>query len=210
MGLALRYNLFNAVDAEAVYGALASYWASRRHELTTRTARTPPMRTPDEYVLHRERAGWTLLSWDAGWEWIRRREAQWHVSRALGCAGLLVFVYDGQYWGYELFDRGEPIDHFVSTGVAEPWFPGRDCTGRPGLLLTALPERPTATSGPGIDAVLRGRARPPGHGALDFLDLLGVDLERGEADEPWWYVTPTAPRWRAFAVELARPPSPDR
>jgi hypothetical protein len=47
---------------------------------------------------------------------------------------------------------------------------------------------------------MRRPARPLGHGALDFLRLLGVELEIGEADEPWWYVAPAAPRWRAFAV----------
>jgi hypothetical protein len=113
MGLALRYDVFHGVDARAVYGALSWYWASRRHRLAERAPRTLPMRAADEYVLHEQRDGWTLLSWDGGWEWTRRREAQLHVSRVLGCAGLLVFVYDGQYWGYELFDRGEVVDRFV-------------------------------------------------------------------------------------------------
>jgi hypothetical protein len=176
MGLALRYNLFHGVDAKAVYGALAGYWASLRHGLAERTPRTPPLRATDEYVLHAERAGWTLLSWDGGWEWTRRREAQLHVSRALGCVGLLVFVYDGQCWGYELFDRGAVMD------------------------VTALPDR--ALEAGEVEAVLRRRARPHGHGALDLLRLLGVDLEVAEADEPWWYVVPAAARWRAFAVVM--------
>jgi hypothetical protein len=199
MGLALRYNLFNGVDAKAVHGALAWYWASRRHRLEERTPRTPPLRATDEYLLHEQRAGWTLLSWDGGWEWTRRREAQLHISRALGCVGLLVFVYDGQSWGYELFDRGEVMDRFVAE-IDDPdrWFPGEDVSGHPGLVAAALPDR--ALEPGDVEAVLRHQARPAGHGALDFLRLLGVDVERGEAEGPWWYVAPAAPRWRAFAV----------
>jgi hypothetical protein len=140
MGLALRYSLFDGVDAKAVYGALAWYWASRGHRLEERAPRTSPLRAADEYVLHSECAGWTLLSWDGGWEWTRRREAQLHISRALGCVGLLVFVYDGQSWGYELFDRGEVVDRFVAE-IDDPdrWFPGEDVSGHPELVVAALP-----------------------------------------------------------------------
>jgi hypothetical protein len=115
--------------------------------------------------------------------------------------GLLVFVYDGQCWGYELFDRGAVVDRFV-TGIDDPdrWFPGEDRSGHPDRIVTALPDR--ALEAGEVEAVLRRRARPHGHGALDLLRLLGVDLEVAEADEPWWYVVPAAPRWRAFAVVM--------
>jgi hypothetical protein len=202
MVLALRYNLFDGVDAPAVYGALARYWASRRHRLAERTPRTPPLRAADEYVLHDERDGWTLLSWDGGWEWTRRREAQLHVSRTLGCLGFLVFVYDGQFWGYELFDRGEVVDRFVREpphggGPGHP-FAGQVFPGDPGLVAVARPDRPLRIDD--VAAVLRRPTRTGGLGALDFLRLLGVDLREREADGPWRYVDPVAPRWRAFAV----------
>jgi hypothetical protein len=202
LGLALRYNLFHGVPARAVHGALSWYWTSRRHRLAERTPRTAAMRAADEYVLHEERDGWTLLSWDGGWEWTRRREAQLHVSRALGCVGFLVFVYDGQYWGYELFDRGGAVDRFVEEpgpgrGPGQP-FAGEPCPGRPELVAAARPDRPLPADD--VAAVLHRRTRPGGQGALDFLRLLGVELNVGEADEPWWYVDPVATRWRAFAV----------
>jgi hypothetical protein len=197
MGLALRYNVFSGVQARAVYGALARTWAAHGHRLEARVARTPALRARDEYVLYQERDGWTLLDWDGGWEWTRRREAQLDLSRALGCAGLLVFVYDGQSWGYELFDRGQAVDHYLSD-PAHDWFPGWDCSGDPDIVAASLP-------GPGprpddVAEVLGRRTRPAGHGALAFLDLLGVRLRVGESDEPWWYVAPEAPAWRAFAV----------
>ena len=202
MGLALRYNLFHGVDARSVYGALSAYWASRRHRLAERMPRTPPLRAADEYVLHEQRDGWTLLSWDGGWEWTRRREAQLHVSRALGCLGLLVFVYDGRYWGYELFDRGDMVDRFVQEpehgrGPEEP-NADEECPGRPELVAAARPDRPLPADA--VAAVMHRRTSPGGHGALDLLRLLGVELRAGEADEPWWYVDPVAARWRAFAI----------
>lgn len=92
MGLKPRCNLFHAVDAEPVYQALVSFWEQRHSRLQ---AIAPAAR--DAYRLHGQRGGWALLDWDAGWEWTLRREAQLHVSRVLGCAGLLVFMYDGDY-----------------------------------------------------------------------------------------------------------------
>jgi hypothetical protein len=105
VGLALRYNLFHHADPKAVYGLLHTFWQKRSH-------RVIESNTPDTYVLYHEHNGWTLLDWDRGWEWKLRREAQLYVSRKLSCAGLLVFVFDGRYWGYELFDqgaRGRPV-----------------------------------------------------------------------------------------------------
>jgi hypothetical protein len=84
-----------------VYAALESFWTERDRQILTTALRPPPEAVWDEYLLYQRQYGWTLLEWDGGWEWELRREAQLRVSRVLGCSGLLVFVYDGDYWGYE-------------------------------------------------------------------------------------------------------------
>jgi hypothetical protein len=130
LGLALRINAFRDVEAPDVYGALASFYGA---------ALVPePDRRRAHHVRHRL-GRWCILEWDAGWEWTLRREAQLHVSRQLGVPGLLVFVYDGDYWGYELFDRGEALDHFVQTSM-DPVikFPGRNMDGDAAVLAKTL------------------------------------------------------------------------
>jgi hypothetical protein len=88
---------------------------------------------------HQEDGGWVVVSLDGGWERDERREAQLFVSRRLWCPGLVVFVYDGDYWGYELFDHGEVFDHFIqeSAGSAA-WFPG-DSRGNAQVVVEHLP-----------------------------------------------------------------------
>jgi hypothetical protein len=62
---------------------------------------------------------WTVLDSHGGWEWEIRRRAQFHVSRVLNISGLLLYVFDGDYWFYELFANGE-------VGISSsrtPWKP---------------------------------------------------------------------------------------
>jgi hypothetical protein len=106
----LRYNLFYST-AGAVFEQFTSHY--RRRGLAA------------EINFYRERNGWVVVELDAGWEWELRREVQLAVSDALGCPGFLVFVYDGDYWGYEFFDRGEAVDHFVQEPTGEPSVNGR-------------------------------------------------------------------------------------
>ncbi len=205
MGLKLRLNLFSGTDAQAVYVALESFWTAQGYRLEA---------GPGGYVLHETRDGWTQLDWDAGWEWDLRRKAQLHVSRVLDRPGLLVFVYDGDYWGYELFARGEEVDHFVQDPERTGWFPDRDCTGRPELVAAQFPAhglRPSDVAPYLVprpddwwpdDGIWDAPARPGdeyGRGAecavLDFLRLLGVRIGLRER-----YVTPAAPAWKAFRV----------
>jgi hypothetical protein len=133
VGLALRLNAFRDVEAPDVYGALATFYEKRGAVLVSERG---GRRSHD---LRERRGRWCILEWDAGWEWKVRREAQLHVSRQLGVAGLLVFVYDGDYWGYELFDRGEAKDHFVQTTM-DPMitFAGEDCTGDAAIVARTL------------------------------------------------------------------------
>jgi hypothetical protein len=203
VGLALRLNAFRDVEAPDVYGALATFYEKRGAVLV-------PERDGRRSHDLRERQGrWCVLEWDAGWEWQVRREAQLHVSRQLGVAGLLVFVYDGDYWGYELFDRGEAKDHFVQTAM-DPviTFPGEDCTGNAAVLAQTLGLK-EADVAPYLarwhgwhERAKRAheRARPSDEftrweecAALDFLRAIGIDVTLAG-----YSVEFAAPVWRSF------------
>lgn len=69
--------------------------------------------------------------------WIRERHL--FVSGMLHCPGLFIFEYDGDYWGYELFDNGVVLDRFTSNANYSGYFAGQDCRGAPGILAEKLP-----------------------------------------------------------------------
>jgi hypothetical protein len=124
MGLFLRYNLFRDTTAAAVYGAYAAFYHERGRPLLSEG------HDFGRIDFHCERNGWVVVNLDAGWEWKERREAQLFVSRRIWCAGFLIYVYDGEYWGYEFFDKGVVLDHFVQEGAeAVIGFPGEECAG---------------------------------------------------------------------------------
>jgi hypothetical protein len=132
MGLTLRLNLFYNVEPDAVYRSLEGFYRARRQSLKE---------CGDDsraYELLASDQNWTVLSWDGGWEWDVRRQAQFHVSRELSCMGFLIFVYDGDYWGYEFFEAGLARDHFVQDEDETSWFPDRNCHGNPMLLAKAF------------------------------------------------------------------------
>jgi hypothetical protein len=133
MGLNLRYNLFHNTTAPAVYGAYVSFYEQRGRPLQF---------TGEDWQridFHHENNGWVVVALDGGWEWKERREVQLSVSRRLGCPGFLVFVYDGDYWGYEFFDHSAVLDHFVQEATGEPvGFSGEDCRGRPEVVAEHL------------------------------------------------------------------------
>ena len=203
MGLALRLNAFRDVEAADVYGALATFYAKRGAVLV------PESDGLRSYDLRERQGRWCVLEWDAGWEWTLRREAQLHVSRQLHVPGLLVFVYDGDYWGYELFDRGEAIDHFIQTAM-DPviTFPGKDMTGDAAALARTLglneaDVAPYLSRWHGWHERRRRageRARPGDEftrweeaAVLDFLRALGVDVTL-----TGYSVEFAAPIWRSF------------
>ena len=101
-----------------------------------------------------------------------------------------MFVYDGEHWGYELFERGEAIDHFVSRqeeGVHD-WFPGADCGGNAALLARA--------AGVAEDDVAPYLVRNAPHDdrtVLDFLRAIAIDVAMVNER-----VTFPAPIWRSF------------
>lgn len=197
MGLKLRYNLFHDVSAPSVWGALKSFYRGRELE--------PSDDSAHNYQLHEEDGRWTLLSWDGGWEWVTRRNAQLHVSERLRCAGLLVFVYDGEYWGYELFENGQVKNRFVQV-PEQDWFPGDSCIGDPTLIASCFPEISAESIAPYLAQKTAGARRlPPRPGdqfgpfdecsVVDFLRTLGVRVDLRDD-----YVTPAARIYKQFAI----------
>jgi hypothetical protein len=209
VGVFLRCNLFREVDHEQVHAALTDFWVSENHRVTPADPATD-----DAFVLHEQRNGWTALEWTRGWEWDLRRRAQFHVSRVHNCPGLLIFVYDGDFWGLELFHHGEAMDHFVSWPDWE-FFPGRPVGGRPDLLVAQFPDLALDlehargylsvhryyTSSDVDDEddarVREGDRWPPGDAMVvfDFLRFLGAPPNSGPLD-----VLFAAPVWRRFTV----------
>jgi len=192
VGLKLRYNLFYSTSAAAVYDSFASFYGRCGHRLQVVDGNDS--RYWDERLdFHQEHHGWVVVGLDGGWEWKLRRDAQFFVSQSLRCPGFLIFVYDGDYWGYEFFDGGEVIDHFVQEPAGKPiGFPGEDCRGNPGLITEHLPFlqlddiAPYLVQKPAwpIPEDMNVPARPGDNfcrfdecAVLDFLGMLGVPTE---------------------------------
>jgi hypothetical protein len=187
MGLFLRYNLFHKVSASLVYGAYCSFYEKRGRPLQQIGSERQSI---DFYC---EENDWTVVDLDAGWEWKERREAQLLVSRRLGCSGFLIFVFDGDYWGYEFFNNGVVLDHFVQESeAAATWFPSDDCKGNAEILVKHLPPLKANDVVPyliqkhdwaipgGMDVPARPgdqNRRFNGCAVLDFLRMLGVRVE---------------------------------
>jgi hypothetical protein len=178
--------LFYAPSA-AVYEAFASFYGRRGSRLQ------PAEQDAARLHFYRERNGWTVVDLGDGWEWTVRREAQLFVSRTLKCPGFLIFVHDGDYWGYEFFHRGEVLDCFVQEATGEPiGFSGKDCRGEPRVIAEHLSFLSVADIAPYLvqkhDWVIpKGMNVPARRGdefrrfdecaVLDFLRMLGVAVE---------------------------------
>ena len=223
----MRVNAFRGVSHVDVEAVLSQFWTSHGR----RVEWMPPEVDGDAFSLYQQRDGWTVMWWTQGWEWKLRRSAQLYVSQALGCAGILVFVYDGDAWGYELFDQGAAVDWFYQNPQeGNGWFPGKDLSGRPEAVVAAFPELALDSSQVAAylvqdpycaldDDVSDGswrayelwdvRARPGDRfrrgdqcAVLDFLDLLGIRIDVIEHR----LVVPGS-LWRSFRVEP--PPAAD-
>lgn len=137
MGLKLRLNVFYNADARDVYDAYKAFYVAQGEDLVDHSGDDF-----SRFTLYQKDRDWTVLWLDGGWEWSVRRQAQLEVSRQLNCKGFLVFVFDGDYWGYEFFKSGRSLDQFVQS--EEPpngmdWFPGKSCTGNPQLIASEFP-----------------------------------------------------------------------
>ena len=99
-------------------------------------------------------------------------------------------MYDGEHWGYELVDRGEAIDHFVSRQEdgARDWFPGVDCRGNAAVLARVA----GAAEGGVAPYLVRNGAHDDG-AVLAFLRAIEIDVALVDGR-----VTFPAPIWRSF------------
>ncbi len=146
MGLSLAYNLFYGVLPEDIFEALERFYVQKGfvleklYEHENRLEKT--MYDDDDALnIFQPNGGWTVLTLNCGWAWKReiRREAELSVSRELSCSGFLIRVYDGDYWEYELFDKGKMLDYFVQeveTSEGRP--PGTDA-GNPEAIVSVFP-----------------------------------------------------------------------
>jgi hypothetical protein len=162
VGLFIRINAFRGVSHADVHAALAEFWSRHARQVQP----VPPNTRLDAFELYEQRDSWTVLRWTSGWEWNLRRQAQLYVSQVLGCAGILVFVYDGDDWGYELFDRGAAVDWFIQwPQEGNTWFPGRDLSGSPRQLSPRSPtSRSTARTSPHTSCNVRATRKPTKRG----------------------------------------------
>jgi hypothetical protein len=213
MGLDLRLNLFRDVACRDVYSALAAFYGKRGGRLESVADQSR------RYDLYERDGAWCVLTWDSGWEWKIRREAQLFASKLLRCVGLLVFVYDGDYWGYELFRGGEALDRFIQHPDGDPWlFPGESCVGNAEILAENVPERTAAELAPYLvrasweqRSALNVRARPEDQfprfhecAVWDFLRAIGVPLTAaGQKSDESCGAELSGCLWRSFGVSFA-------
>jgi hypothetical protein len=216
LGLKLRYNLFYQVPPQDVYSAYQRFYSQQDATLIDEGDEF------EAYELYEPNNAWTILHWNGGWEWKIRRDAQLFVSRELDCLGFLIFVYDGQYWGYEFFKAGQVLDHFVQDMEDGTWqFPDEPCIGNTQLLAAHLnwlsPDdiAPYLVQTPYADddtdlkqfrEYKRSLNVPPrphdeytrfyGLAVLNFLRLLGINISVVDG-----YVTPETPIWRTFWIK---------
>ena len=126
MGLFLKLSMYRGVRPEQVYDQYAAFYSRGGTSLRN------DGEDGYEHTIHEPSGGWVIVFHGVGWDWEARRSAMAFVSRELACVAMYVFVYDGDYWGYELLRAGEPIDQFVQD--PDPfdgsiWFPGRSTVG---------------------------------------------------------------------------------
>jgi hypothetical protein len=219
VGFFMRINAFRGVSHADVYAALDEFWTRHGRRIALESDQKA-----DTFELYEQLDDWTVLDWTRGWEWKLRRQAQLYVSEKLGCAGILVFVHDGDYWGYELFDRGTAVDWFVQYQDQDGWFSPEDVSGKPEAVVAAFPDlaldqadvAPYLVQRPefpddeehddaqwAADEFWDVRARPDdkttrgdSFAVMDFLDLLDIPLEHPSKRMRW-----LPPRWRRFRVE---------
>src|SRR5690349_10411753 len=136
MGLMLRYYLFRDVSPRDVCAARKAFYGVRVQPLK------PIWPAYGSIDVHEIDNGWVVTELgNLGWEWKERRALGRFISKRLWSPGFLIFVYDGEYWGYEFYDRGEALDRFVQDedNGAAYWFPGEDRSGNARVIVEHLP-----------------------------------------------------------------------
>lgn len=133
MGYSLNLSLFRDVDASDVYTALINHCSRSGLELL------PPKNPREQFVLHRTIDRWCVLKVPIGWDWNSQRNLQRDVGKLLWARSLILFSYDGDYWGYELFNADKSVDCFLqSSEETERWFPGHRAVGNPEIFSAEL------------------------------------------------------------------------
>jgi len=201
--LFLRLNLFHDVEAQHVFGALVRFYGERGAAPVDGGLRG------ERLELYQRRGHWCALDWDRAWEWKLGRDAQLFVSKELGVAGLLILVYEGRYWAYELFRNGEVADRFVQCPPEDAdltWFPGGGNLGDPAAIVACFSELSLADVSPYLVqkplfgaghrerfVELHAPVRPGDEfrrfdklAVFDFLRALGVESPI-EEEERWRY-----------------------
>lgn len=217
----MRFCLFHAVSVERVWTAVSAYYSSKNTRLAE---------DGDDYHkfdLHQRDGEWVVLNignppaFEAWW-----MDAQRKTSEMLWCKSFLLFVYDGDYWGYQLFKHGEVLDRFVQSNEHNPpWFPNRaEATGDPSLLTREFPWLTESEVAPylikmpelgsedfrQIMSRLDVRVRPEDGftrfdecSVLNFMRLLRVRAELQEVKQgarTFFKVAFLAPEWRTFWI----------
>lgn len=239
MGGSWRINLFFGVSPDSVYACYKRlhpnlvenredliekptgwlrFWAARHREAELQALCPDDTRMSMYYQTERSivcvmpdggcgNLGWGDLS--------PLQRAHRYISSELGCPSILCLMCDGDYWGYELFDGGQAVDHFLQwPDEAETWFPGEDCSGNPEQFerlfehLSAADVAPYFVHCPVLSGDLAGleeyiecdrrfeeldvKVRPDdvstrldAHALFDFLDLLGLRIHAAPA--PAWF-----------------------
>lgn len=226
MGLKMRFNLFYQVPHEAVYESIAQFYSrAGKHLLNSGEEHF-------RYDLHKLDAEWVTLQLGGGWYWKEWQEAQVFTSQILNCTNFLFFVYDGDYWGYQLCSHGKVLDQFIQrdeTSDGTVWFPGEPATGNPELLATKfswlkaeriapylqkLPPYGLAGDYMAEEKRLNIRVQPQDEfcrfdecSILNFLRLLHVSVQLCDVTEGGYTfsgVTFLSPLWKSFWVEGRR------
>lgn len=220
MGFKLRLNLFYQTCHEAVYEAYAQFYRERRTRLTD---------NGDDFYrfdIREKKQDWVVVRHPFGRCWEEWQKVQEFTSRFLRCTNLLLFVYDGDFWGYQLCSKGKVIDRFIQRDDDDGynWFLGDAAPGNPELLADLFPwlnfeevalylQKLPSYEIPGDYMEIRNRlnirVRPEDLfcrfdecAILNFLRILRVLVEiRSEENEHLDVVTFPSPVWKSFWLE---------
>lgn len=213
MGLNMRFCLFQGVSEEQVLKGCSVFYARKGRRL---------VESGDAYFrydLHQCEDDWVILNIGAASqlsEW--RQQAQIEVSAFLTCKSLLMFVHDGDYWGYQYCTSGEVSDRFLQSDEHKgAVFPNHPANGNLRVLAQGFPWLTPEQIGPYLTKLpelgtedyletmkrLDIRVQPQDEftrfeecAILNFLRLLRVKVEVRSG-----MVTFLAPVWRTFWIE---------
>jgi len=141
MGLGLRFSAFHRTSPDRLWSTIEEFFHNKNRQIC---AELPDRRTFPRWDFYEPANEWTIL--DVGYtasvqdrtEW---RELMSFITRELAGVGFIFFVYDGDYWGYELENNGLIVDQFVQfpDEGAVYWPTDTDLSGNPSVLTRFFP-----------------------------------------------------------------------